>query len=423
MLSTFMQDLDRSPTAFHAVENVRAKLEEAGYRPLQEDEAPRRGGKYYLTPHGSSLIAFRVPRGDVTGFLLSASHADSPCFRLREDPELAGEDFVRLSAERYGGMLNDSWLDRPLSIAGRVIVRTEKGVQTRLVDFRRDTVVIPRVAIHLNREANNGYKYDPAADLQPLYALAGHKGSFRRQVAELTGCAQEDILATDLIVYNNQPAFLWGPEQEFLSAPRLDDLACVFACARAFLEAKENASVPVLCVFDNEEIGSETKQGAAAATLARTLQRIAAALEQDENALLAGSLLLSCDNGHGRHPSHPELADHNQAPVLGGGVVIKHSPRYATDALSSAVFGEICRRAGVPVQHYANRPDQAGGATLGNIASTKVPVSTVDIGMAQLAMHSCLETLAAADVDAFRRAVEACYGAALRPVEGGVEIL
>ncbi len=413
MTTSLLRDLKNSPTAYHAVETVRSKLLAVGYEPLQPGAVPVPGGKYFLTPHDSSLLAFRLPAGEARGFMISASHADSPCFLLRDKAELTGGDYVRLSAERYGGMLNDSWLDRPLSVAGRVMIRTDNGVRRQLVDFRKDMVVIPRLAIHMNRDANNGCKYDPARDLVPLYGLASSAGSFRQELAAACQCAQEDILSTDLIIYNNQDGFLWGPAQELLSAPRLDDLACVFTCTEAFLQAKESSSVPVLCIFDNEEIGSETKQGAAAVTLSRLLERIAAALGTDVDAMLLQSLMLSCDNGHGRHPNRPELADPNQAPVLGGGVVIKHSPRYATDGLSGAVFSEICRRADVPCQHYSNRPDQAGGSTLGNIADTKTPVSTVDIGMAQLAMPSCLETMATADVDCFCRAVLACYEASL----------
>ena len=423
MVTSLLHDLKLSPTAFHAVDTLRRKLLENGYQPLRRGEAMVPGGKYFVTPHGSSLLAFRLPQNTPIGFMITASHADSPCFRIRDKAELTGGDCVRLSAERYGGMLNDSWLDRPLSIAGRVTLRAEGGVRTALVDFRKDMVVIPRLAIHMNREANNGYKYDPVRDLAPLYALAANAGQFNAQLAEKLGCSVEDILATDLIIYNNQDGFVWGPAEEFLSAPRLDDQACVFTCAEAFLRAKATGAVQVLYVSDNEEIGSETKQGAAAVTLPDVLRQIAHETGADYAAMLDNSLLLSCDNGHAGHPNRPEMADANEAPVMGGGVVIKHSPRYATDGLSAAVFAEICRRAGVPVQHYANRPDMAGGSTLGNIADTKLPVSTVDIGMAQLAMHSCLETCATADVGYFTDAVTAFYNTVLRVDGDGVEIL
>ena len=409
--------IHQSPTNYHAILSIKQRLQANGFKQLFSGEAwhIEHGGKYFVTKNGSSLMAFRVPQDRPTGFVLTASHSDSPCFRLRDHAELAGE-FVRLSAERYGGMINDCWLDRPLSVAGRVLVRRENGLDMRLVDMKKDMALIPRVAIHLNRDGNNGTKYNPAQDLVALYAGGEQKGSFDREIAAAAGCQPEDIVARDLFLYNNQPGTVWGPAGEFLSAPRLDDLACVFACTQGFLTAHETTAIPVLCVFDNEEIGSETKQGAASAFLPETLTAITSALgltSGDYRRLVANSFLLSCDNGHARHPNHPELADANEAPVLNGGVVVKHSPRYATDAVSAAAFQEICRRAQVPTQHYANRPDQMGGSTLGNIADTKLPIPTVDIGMAQLAMHSCFETMGSRDVAHFVRAVTACYEAAL----------
>ena len=426
MLNSMLHYIKRSPDCFHAVETLRQMLLDAGYVQLPEGGwTLEQGGKYFTIRSGSSLIAFRVPTLLPTGFLMSASHSDSPCFRIRDHAELRGA-YTRLSVERYGGMLNAPWLDRPLSVAGRVLVRQGSRIEQRLVDLEKDCVLIPNVAIHLNREANSGAKYDPARDLIPLYGGPDAKGSFRKEIAEKAGCAPEDILASDLFVYNNQDGVIWGPEGEFVSAPRLDDLACVFACAQGFLMAKEGTQIPVLGVFDNEEIGSETKQGAASTFLPDTLQSITEALglsQADFRRLLTQSFLLSCDNGHGLHPNHPELADQNEAPVLNGGVVIKHSPRYATDGVSSAVFAELCRRTNIPVQHYSNRPDQAGGSTLGNIANTKTGVYTVDIGMAQLAMHSCFETAGSKDVDCFIRAVEAFYGSSLQMEHGAVTIL
>lgn len=425
MLTSMLNYIQNSPDCFHAVENLRRRLLQEGYTQLEAGEwSLTPGGKYFVTQNGSSLIAFRIPQRPVTGFMLTASHSDSPCFRLRDHTELCGE-YIRLSAERYGGMINDSWLDRPLSVAGRLLLRRENGLAVRLVDLKKDMALIPRLAIHLNRDGNNGTKYNPAQDLVALYAGGEEKGSFDRELAQAADCQPEDIVARDLFLYNKQPGSVWGPAGEFLSAPRLDDLACVFACTEGFLAAQESSSIPVLCVFDNEEIGSETKQGAASAFLPDMLAAVSTALGLSAGAhrrLLHSSLMLSCDNGHARHPNHPELADPNEAPRLNGGVVVKHSPRYATDGVSAAVFQELCRRADVPVQHYANRPDQMGGATLGNIADTKLPVSTVDIGMAQLAMHSSYETLGSRDVAHFVRAVTACYESTLRFTDGAVEI-
>ena len=329
MISAMLQYIQRSPDCFHAVEELRQRLLREGYTELRPGRWQlTAGGKYFTTKNGSSMMAFRLPQEAPAGFLLTASHSDSPCFRLRDHAELTGE-YIRLSAERYGGMINDSWLDRPLSVAGRVLVRREGGLEARLVDLKRDVALIPRVAIHLNRETNSGVKYDPARDLVALYAAGTGSGSFYREVARTADCAPEDVVAGDLVLYNNQPGTVWGAEGEFVSAPRLDDLACVFACTEGFLTAQERDMVPVLCVFDNEEIGSETKQGAASVFLPETLAAISEALglsAADHRALLADSMMLSCDNGHARHPNHPELADTNEAPVLNGGVVVKHSP-------------------------------------------------------------------------------------------------
>lgn len=412
MVNSMLHFIKKSPTCFHAVRNVAQTLEQKGYVNLTDGGVPEKGGKYYVTKNGSSLIAFRLPQAEPHGFMTAASHSDSPCLRLRDTAELAAS-YVRLSSERYGGLIHASWIDRPLSIAGRVLVDADDRVESRLVDFEKDMVLIPNVAIHLNREMNSGVKYDPSSDLVPLYGLGSAKGSFRKELAALAGCEEEQLLATDLYVYNNQPGTVWGAEDAFVSSPRLDDLACVYTSLQAFLLAKEAASVPVLAIFDNEEIGSETKQGAGSTFLADTMQEICSALGLELSRMLRQSFMLSCDNGHGLHPNHPELADRTEAPMLGSGVIIKHSPRYATDGVATAVFSQICKKAGVPLQHYSNRPDQAGGATLGNIANTKTGMLTADIGMAQLAMHSSFETAAAADTAYMIRAVQAVYETAL----------
>ena len=423
MLNSMLHYIKKSPTCFHAVVSLEQILLENGYSRLPEggwELVP--GGKYYTTRSGSSLIAFRVPAEAPTGFMLTASHTDSPCFRVRDHADLPGT-YARLSVERYGGMLNAPWADRPLSIAGRVLVRSGSRVETRLVDFEKPMVLIPNLAIHLNREANNGQKYDAARELFPLYG--GKDASFKTELARKLGCEETDILATDLFVYNPEQGVVWGPEGEFVSSPRLDDLACVYACVQGFLLAKETTAIPVFCAFDNEEIGSETKQGAASMFLPDTLQAICEALKLNPaqyRTMLTSSMMLSCDNGHALHPNRPDMADQKEAPVLNGGVVIKHSVRYATDGVSCAVFSEICNRAGVQVQHYSNRPDQAGGSTLGNIANTKTGVSTVDIGMAQLAMHSSFETAGSRDVDAFIRAVSAFHSVSLRAEQDAVII-
>ena len=400
------------PTAFQAAAHTAALLEAEGYRSLRETEewTLEPGGRYYVTRNGSSLIAFRLPKGRPVGFMMTAAHGDSPTFKIKENAELTGENETRLSVEGYGGMLCASWMDRPLSVAGRAMVRTEDGVAMRLIDLHDDLALIPNVAIHMNREANNGTKYNFAVDMQPLY---GEKGGFRRRIAEAAGVAEEDLLTHDLFLYNPQPGVEWGG---YISAPRLDDLQCAFAALQGFLTAGESQSAAVYCLFDNEEVGSQTKQGAASTFLRETLERICDALGLTLRTMAAGSFLLSCDNAHAVHPNHPEYADKNHAVRMNGGVVIKYnaSQRYTTDAVSAALFQTVCEAAGVPFQRYANRPDMAGGSTLGSIANTQVSLNMADIGLAQLAMHSAFETAGAEDTAHMVQALKTFFGMTLR---------
>ncbi len=396
------------PTAFQAAAHTAALLEAEGYRPLRETEEwmLEPGGRYYVTRNGSSLIAFRLPKGRPVGFMMTAAHGDSPTFKIKENAELTGENETRLSVEGYGGMLCASWMDRPLSVAGRAMVRTENGVAMRLIDLHDDLALIPNVAIHMNRDANNGAKYNFAVDMQPLY---GEKGGFRRRIAEAAGVAEEDLLTHDLFLYNPQPGVEWG---DYISAPRLDDLQCAFAALQGFLTAGESQSAAVYCLFDNEEVGSQTKQGAASTFLRETLERICDALGLTLRTMAAGSFLLSCDNAHAVHPNYAGKCDETNRCYLNGGIVIKFSAnqKYTTDAVSGAIFAEICRRAGVPIQHFSNRSDILGGSTLGNIANTHVSMNTVDIGLAQLAMHSCYETAGTRDLAFMVRSLAAFYG-------------
>ena len=400
------------PTAFQTAAHTAALLEAEGYRLLRETEewTLEPGGRYYVMRNGSSLIAFRLPKGRPVGFMMTAAHGDSPTFKIKENAELTGENETRLSVEGYGGMLCASWMDRPLSVAGRAMVRTEDGVAMRLIDLHDDLALIPNVAIHMNRDANNGAKYNFAVDMQPLY---GEKGGFRRRIAEAAGVAEEDLLTHDLFLYNPQPGVEWGG---YISAPRLDDLQCAFAALQGFLTAGESQSAAVYCLFDNEEVGSQTKQGAASTFLRETLERICDALGLTLRTMAAGSFLLSCDNAHAVHPNHPEYADKNHAVRMNGGVVIKYnaSQRYTTDAVSAALFQTVCEAAGVPFQRYANRPDMAGGSTLGSIANTQVSLNMADIGLAQLAMHSAFETAGAEDTAHMVQALKTFFGMTLR---------
>ncbi len=411
------------PTAYHAASHTADLLRKAGYTELYEhtDWSLEAKKGYFVTRNGSSLIAFRAPLSkDFDGFMMTAAHGDSPCFKIKENAELCDGHHLRLSVEKYGGMLCASWTDRPLSIAGRVIVRTEDGLATKLADLSEPCALIPNVAIHMNRNANDGMSYNPAVDTLPLCGEASDAGSLRLRVAEAVGVSEDDILTTDLFVYNPQAGVEWSG---FVSAPRLDDLQCAFASLSAFLEAgKADAAphaVPVFCLFDNEEVGRQTKQGAASTFLYDTLSRLCSVMEltpADMARRLASSFLVSCDNAHAVHPNHPEYQDKNHAVYMNGGIVVKYNAnqRYTTDAVSAAVFGLICERAGVPVQRYANRADMPGGSTLGNIANTRVSLNTVDIGLAQLAMHSAFETAGARDTEMMARALTVFFRSHIR---------
>ena len=413
--------LAASPSCYHAVRAISDRLTTDGYTQLREQDAwtlvP--GGTYFTTRNGSSLIAFRVPEGAPAGFLMAAAHTDSPTFKIKHNPEKKAGPYVQLTTEKYGGMLMNTWFDRPLSIAGRVVAAKDGKLQTVLVDLDRDLAVIPSVAIHMNRAANDGFKLLANIDTLPLYGMQESAGSFRAIIAQAAGVSESEILGEDLSLYVRTRGTRFGAKNEFILAPRLDDLGCVFGLLEGFLAADASGSVPVFCAFDNEEVGSETKQGAASSLLSDTLRRIALALgigEEGYLRMLAQSFLVSADNAHAVHPNHPEYADPLNCPKLNGGVVIKFNAnqRYTTDGVSCALFTAVCREANAPVQVYANRSDIPGGSTLGSIATAKVSVPSVDIGLAQLAMHASVETAGAEDLDALVRAMTVYYGKTLQ---------
>ncbi len=395
------QFIKNSPTAFHAVSNCEEILKEKGYTRLFEEKewelVPE--GKYYVTRNDSSIVAFAIPEGNFKGFHMAAAHSDSPCFKLKENPEIEVEKaYTKLNVEPYGGMVYSSWLDRPLSVAGRIV--TKDG--SRLVNVDADCLVIPNVAIHLNREINKGFAYNPQTDLLPLMGgKVGEKGLLH-DISHENCLKPEEILGYDLFLYVRQKPEYIGLHKEFIHSPRLDDLQCVFALMTAFSEENPKEYVNVCAVFDNEEVGSSTKQGADSTFLEDVLERIAECFYLGKGVMkqkLADSFLISADNGHALHPNHPEKADPTNRPVLNGGVVIKYNAnqKYTTDGVSAATIKLLCDEAKVPYQTYANRSDEPGGATLGNISTSHISVKAADIGLAQLAMHCSVETAGGED--------------------------
>ncbi len=408
--------IESSPSCFHAVNFMEDLLLKEQFIQLRENEKWRiqRGGRYFVVRNGSALIAFTVPEQDFPGMRIMASHSDSPSFKIKENPELESENhYIRLNVEGYGGMLCAPWFDRPLSVAGKVITKNKDtgNFEARLINIDRDLVMIPSLAIHMNREANKGYSYNIQKDMLPLYGGISAKGTFLKTVADAAGIKEDEILGHDLFLYNRQKGSVWGASQEYISGPRLDDLQCAFASLKGFLAAPRKSFLAVHCVLDNEETGSATKQGAASTFLYDTLTRAYCSLgmtKEDYLIHLADSFMISADNAHAVHPNYTDKADPSNRPFLNGGIVIKFNAgqKYCTDALSAAMFRDICREAGVPVQTFANRSDMAGGSTLGNISNTRVALNTVDIGLPQLAMHSPYETAGAEDTGYLIKAAE-----------------
>lgn len=409
--------IEKSPTAFQAVDEMQKRLTENGFEVLSEKEYWKLvpGGKYLVTRNNSALIAFCIPEKESRVFHIMASHSDSPSFKIKENPEIKVDNsYVKLNVEKYGGMLMAPWFDRPLSVAGRVIICRNDGLEEKLVDIKRDLVMIPNLAIHMNREANNGVAYNLQKDLQPLFAAGNTDRTLLEIIAEQTGVKKEDIISHDLFLYNRMLGTIWGADKEFVSSARLDDLQCAFASMEGLLRAQNHGSIAVHCVMDNEEVGSGTKQGAASTFLKDTLLRINMGLGrtyEEYLMTLAGSFMVSADNAHALHPNYTDKTDPTNHPVLNKGIVIKFNAnqKYCTDAVSAAIFKELCTKAGVPYQTFVNRSDIAGGSTLGNISNTQVPMNTVDIGLPQLAMHSPYETAGVKDTEYLVRAAEELF--------------
>ena len=417
------------PSMFHTAAEVCRRLDGAGFTRLHEADAWEMapGGRYYVVRNNSSVVALKV--GDELGtpsrraphhFQMAVAHGDSPTYKVKSSPELPGpEGALRLDVEAYGGMIDHTWLDRPLGLAGRVLVRSGARVESRLVNIERDVCLIPSLAIHLDRSSGLAPQLNRAVDLCPLFS-AGElgPGSFLEMVAAAAGADAADVLAHDLFLVAHEEPRVWGEVDEFVSGGRLDDLQCAYVALSAFLSTDNARDVSVFACFDNEEVGSLTKQGAMSTLLADTLLRASSALgrtPEEHRRALAASMLVSCDNAHAVHPNHPERYDEANRCRLNGGLVVKEAANqhYCTDAFSRALLVALLDRAGVPHQSFANRSDMAGGSTLGNLSNSQVSVHAVDVGLPQLAMHSVFETAGARDTALGIAALEAFYGADL----------
>lgn len=374
-------------------------------------------GKYYVTRNDTSIIAFHIGNAlEDYSFNIAASHSDFPTFKVKEKAGLeVKKKYIKLNTEGYGGMICSTWFDRPLSVAGRVLVKEGDHLETRLFDIDRDLVMIPSMAIHMNRQINDGYAYNKQIDMLPLFGGEGvSKEDFDKLIAEELHVSVDAIYGKDLYLYNRAEGTIWGAKEEFISAPHLDDMQCAFATLKGFLKGYNNQSVNVYACFDNEEVGSATKQGAGSTFLYDVLNRINTALgktQEDYYRAVSASFMISADNAHAVHPNHPEKTDVENCVYMNEGIVVKaHAgQKYTSDAVSVAIFRSICEKAGVPVQFFANRSDEAGGSTLGNISSTRVSLNAVDIGLPQLGMHSAYETAGIRDTEYMVKALETFY--------------
>ncbi|MBE5824365.1 MAG: M18 family aminopeptidase [Butyrivibrio sp.] len=408
--------IDASPTAFHVVDNIKKELLKKKFTELKETEVwSLKPGNYFVTRNESAIISFKIPKKDFKGFNMIASHSDSPSFKIKENPEMAAcGAYVKLNVEKYGGMLCAEWFDRPLSVAGRLVVDKKGKAETVLVNVDRDLLMLPALAIHMDREANDGHKYNAQTDMLPLFGDETSEGKFFDIVAEAAGVKKKDILSHDLFLYNRVKPTFWGANNEYISSSRLDDQECVFSSLFGFLDSKPTDHVSMHLVFDNEEVGSTTKQGAASSFLKDTLERINDGLgrsRQQYLSAIAGSFMISADNAHAVHPNYQDKADPVNRPVMNRGIVIKYNAnqKYTTDGVSAANFKLLCKEAGVPFQTFTNRSDMPGGSTLGNISTTQVSVNTVDIGLAQLAMHSPYESAGSKDPEYLSKVAQVFY--------------
>ena len=413
MINRLLSFLDASPVNFLAVKNIADMLEAGGFRrldPCQPLGAVKAGDRFFVTKNDSSIYAFRIGRKPLAeaGFHMICAHSDSPTFRIKPNAEMLCEGgLVKLNTEVYGGPIMSTWFDRPLTLAGRVIVRSQDVMRpdTMLLHIKRPLLQISNLAIHFNRQVNDGVKLSRQKDVLPLLGQitsqleAGNLllNVILEELGKQRPVSREDILDFDLYLADTAPACTFGVHNEFISSGRLDDLSMCFAGLEAILAAADSDTTQVLGIFDNEETGSQTKQGAGSPFLSYMLRRIALAQSGTEEAYYQAverAFMISADNAHAWHPNYPEKYDPTNHPMLGGGPVIKFNAaqKYASDAASAAVFAGICAKAGVPCQRFVNHSDVAGGSTLGNILASSIPLRGVDMGNAILAMHSCRET-------------------------------
>lgn len=395
--------LNESTDCFHTTENIRKILTDNGFYELSESKSweLQGGKKYFVIRNMSSVLAFKMPDKKPEGIMLAATHSDSPSFKIKPNAEMESENhYLRLNTEGYGGAIDFSWLDRPLSVSGRICVKNDSSVDIKLINIDRDMLIIPSLAIHMNRDANKGYEFNHQRDMIPLFG--SEKGQFLSVLAQCADVCADDITGYDLFLYNREKGCIWGADNEYFSAPRIDDLQCSYAVLNGFIKAEKSESLQMFAILDNEEVGSSTKQGAKSDFLLGVLERIYENMgfsREDYRIALSNGFMVSADNGHAVHPNHADKSDPTNRIYMNDGIVIKYNANqsYTTDAVSESIFKAVCEKADVPYQEFTNRSDMRGGSTLGNLANNHVSLNSVDIGLAQLSMHSSYETAGVRD--------------------------
>lgn len=413
MVNTMVKDLvkflDESPTAFCAVSSIKKRLEEKGYQRLGNEKIEK-GKKYYLVRNDSSIIAFNVgKRLNDPSLHITASHTDSPLFKLKPQPLIKEKGSVRFNIETYGGMLLRPWFDRPLKLAGRVIINKDDKLCNVIFDSKEPLCMIPSMAPHLSRTREEG-KIEVGKEMYPIITL-GEDFDLNEYLSSKLHCDKDDILGFDLYVVPCEKGYVWGKDEEFFTSNHIDNLECAYTTLMGFIDNFHDDNINIYCSFDNEEVGSRTRQGADSDILQGILNRLCKDLDLDEQRLVERGMMLSCDNAHALHPNYADLYDLNNAPIMNEGVVIKYnaSQSYTTDSLSGALLKTILKRNEIPWQVFANKTGTRGGGTLGNISTSHVSIMSADIGLGQWAMHSPIETAGSKDVNYMVDLIKAFY--------------
>ncbi|MBE6144204.1 MAG: M18 family aminopeptidase [Firmicutes bacterium] len=419
--------IDKTPNAYCCVNNLKGILIENGFIELYENEIwkeLKEDGKYFVTRNDSSLIAFKMCSNVINpGFNITATHTDSPSFSIKTNPEMYENGYLKLNTSSYGGMINYSWLDRPLSLAGRVIV-LDKGVyKKQIINIDKDLLVIPSQAIHINREVNSKCELNYQTDMLPIMSLSDVKlKNLIEKVLEKSGVFFDKVCDYDLYLYNRDKVKPLGLEEEFIMGPRLDDLASLVPSFYSFINSNNQDTYNVFCAFNNEEIGSLTPHGADSSFLIDILTKIASSTKIDLLTTLNNSIVVSADNAHAIHPNAASKSDPSNKVYLNKGVVIKHHTNYTTDSLTSSIFKDVCERVSVPYQDFECRSDMRCGATLGGVSQRHVSVDSVDIGIPQLAMHSANEMIGSKDTLHMYKALLEFYQTSFMKDKNGVKI-